>query len=342
MQAVVKTERRAGAVEVRHLPDPRPGPGEALVRVAACGICGSDLHAYQYDPGYETMRIPVVLGHEFAGVVEEIGPAVDAVRPGDRVVMIAIQGCLRCDLCQAGKPHLCHRREVQGLHRDGGMAERVAVREPFLVPVPAGLDLRAAALAEPLSVAVHAVHDRCAVHPGDRVVVTGPGPIGLLCALVARLAGGEVLVAGAAADAATRLPAAARFGFPVANVEETPLREAIRAAFGRPQPDVWIEASGAGPALQAAIELTRRGGVVTVVGLYAKPVEFFPTTPVRNELDLRFSYASFHPDYLTALDLLAAGRIDAAALCEPFPLARGVEAFAAALAKQITKPLLVM
>lgn len=222
MHAFVKFGREPGAVTVREVPPPTPGPGEVLVRVAACGLCGSDLHAINADPGYEFVQPPVVLGHELAGTVAGLGPGVRGWQPGDAVVAVAIQGCGGCETCRGGQPHLCPQREVLGLHRDGGMAGYVAVRAEHLVAVPDGVRLEDAALAEPLSVAVHAVLDRSRVQPGDRVVVTGPGPIGLLCALVARSAGGEVLVLGTGADTAVRLPAARRLGLAVGNLDDAP------------------------------------------------------------------------------------------------------------------------
>ncbi|BDG60174.1 zinc-binding dehydrogenase [Caldinitratiruptor microaerophilus] len=341
MKAVVKYGRQPGQVELRDVPVPEPGPGQVLVRVAACGICGSDLHAYLSDPGYEFVAVPVVLGHEFSGTVEAVGQGVSDLAPGDRVVGLAIQGCGRCETCRSGSSHLCPSRRVHGLHHDGGMAEYTTVGQEHLVRVPDGVDLPAVALVEPLSVAVHAVVDRSRVRPGDLVVVSGPGPIGLLCALVARHAGGTVVVTGAQADATHRLPAAARLGFPVLNVAEEPLSDGLRRLTGRSEADVWVEASGAGAALEAAAGSVRSGGVVTVVGMYAHPVELFFTSLVRKEVDVLFSYASHRANYLRALALVAGGAIDPTPLADPFPLSRASEAFAAALEKRVVKPVLL-
>lgn len=212
MKAFAKLGREPGEAGLRELPKPDPAPGEVLLRVAACGVCGSDLHAYRSDPGYEWMEPPTILGHEFAGTVEAVGDGVEEVRSGDRVVVVAIQGCGRCETCLLGSTHLCPRRQIIGLNYDGGMSEHVVVAERHLVRVPDGVDLELAALAEPLSVAIHAVLVRSAIRPGHTVVVTGPGPIGLLCGVLARLSGGEVLMVGTGSDAAVRLPAAERLG----------------------------------------------------------------------------------------------------------------------------------
>jgi L-iditol 2-dehydrogenase len=340
MDAFVKHGRAAGAAAVRPLPEPEPGPGQVLVRVAACGICGSDLHAWRSDPGYEWIAVPVVLGHEFAGVVTAVGPGVDEVAAGDAVVAVSIQGCLHCDVCRAGATQLCPRRRIIGLSYDGGLAEQVVVPAAQLVRVPDGLDLRRAAMAEPLSVAVHAVLGRARIQPGQTVVVTGPGPIGLLCAQLAARCGGAVLVAGAPADAARRLPIAEGLGLAVADVGRTSLEQAVRDRFGRP-PDAWIEASGAVPALRGALTTVRWGGTITVVSLFADALEFRPTDAVRAELTVLFSYASSHPDYVTALRLLAEGDVDADPLIDAFPLADAGAAFEAAATGRAVKPMIV-
>jgi L-iditol 2-dehydrogenase len=341
LRAFAKVGRGPGEARLEELPTPEPGPGEALLRVAACGVCGSDLHAYRGDRGYEWMSIPTVLGHEFAGTVEAVGDGVSRLEPGDRAVAIAIQGCGACKTCLLGATHLCPRRRVIGLSYDGGMSEYVVVPERHLVRVPQGLDPRAAALTEPLSVAVHAVLVRAEIRPGHRVVVTGPGPIGLLCGLLARSSGGDVLMIGTGADAATRLPAAERLGLRVANLEEGSAADHIGEAFGGEPPDAWIEASGAVEALEAALGTVRWGGNITVVGLFAEPMSFFPTEAVRSELGLLFSYASSYPDYAVALDLLASGAIDPGPLVQTYPLQEAPRAFEEAAAGRAVKPLLM-
>ncbi|MEJ7815938.1 MAG: alcohol dehydrogenase catalytic domain-containing protein [Rubrobacter sp.] len=263
MKAFAKLGREPGEAGIREIDRPEPGLEEVLIRVAACGVCGSDLHAYRSDPGYEFVEPPTVLGHEFAGTVEEVGDGVEGVGPGDRVVAIAIQGCGRCETCRLGSTHLCPRRRVVGLNHDGGMSEHVVVAERHLIRVPDGLDLEIAALAEPLSVAVHAVLARARIQPGHTVVVTGPGPIGLLCGMMAGLSGGEVLVAGTGTDAAVRLPAAERLGLRTANLEHGPLDEHLLKNFGESAPDSWVEASGAVEALEGALGAVRRGGTIT-------------------------------------------------------------------------------
>ena len=329
MKAFVKTGQRPGDAGVREVPVVRPSPGEVLLGVASCGVCGSDVHAFRSDPGFEWVTAPVTLGHEFSGVVEEVGSGVTRVSPGDRVVAVAVQGCGRCETCLSGATQLCPDRVAVGLSRDGGMAEYAVMPEQHLVLVPEGLDLAVAALGEPLSVAVHAVDVRAEIGPGQRVVVSGPGPIGVLCGMLARHRGAEVLLTGVGQDSASRLPAAERVGLRTANLNEQPVKDHLRDRFGDHAPDVWMESSGSVGALGSALESVRPGGTVGVVGLYAEEMCFSPTEAVRREIGMLFSYSCNYADYQTALGLLSAGAIDPDPLLSRYPLESAPEAFEA-------------
>lgn len=333
MQALRKLEKRAGSLALVKVPEPQPGPGEVVLRVAACGVCGSDLHAYNDDPGYEFVRPPLTLGHEYTGEVVAVGPGVSGWNVGDRGCGIAIQGCGECPACLRGDTNQCPTRLVQGLQYDGAMAEYVRVAARHLIHLPDGLDLRAASLIEPLSVALHCVADRTAITPGDLVVVTGPGIIGMLCALVARLRGGRVILAGAEADRAARLPMAERLGLEVAV-------GSLAEQLPRPA-DVLIEASGSAGALASVFDAVRGGGAITVVGMYTQPVNWFVTRAVRAELTIRGSYASVHRNYLQAADLIRRGAIPAEQLVTYYSLAEGPQAFADALSRKVLKPVLI-
>jgi L-iditol 2-dehydrogenase len=320
---------------------PEPGPGEALVRISGCGICGSDLHTVRADPGYDWIATPVVIGHECSGTVAAVGPGCRRLAPGDPVVAVSIQGCGACDVCVTGTTQLCPDRQILGLHRDGVMADYAVIAERHLVRVPDGLDLDVAALTEPLSVAVHALLGRTAVGPGTRAVVSGPGTIGLLCAQVARACGAEVLLTGARQDTERRLPIGERLGLGVADIETTPASDAVRRRFGGAAPDVWVEASGAVPALDAAVRAVRPGGQVTVVAMFAKPYSFLPTDIVRREVSLVATYAAGVADYSAALRLLANGSVDVAPLIDRYPLDQAPRAFDDAAAGRAVKPLIV-
>jgi L-iditol 2-dehydrogenase len=327
VKAFVKTGNQPGEAGVEDVPFVGPGVGEVSLRVASCGICGSDVHAFRSDAGFEWVRPPITLGHEFSGTVESVGPGVTRVSPGDRVVAVAIQDCGRCETCLAGSTQLCPDRVAAGLSCDGGMAEYAVIPEQHLVPVPEGLDLAVAALGEPLSVAVHAVDVRAKIEPGQRVVVSGPGPIGVFCGMLAGLRGAEVLLTGVGRDSESRLPAAERVGLRTANLSEKALEEHLRDCFGGYAPDVWIESSGSVSALGSALEHVRPGGTVAVVGLYAEEMRFSPTDAVRREISLLFSYSCNYADYQTALDLLGSGALDPGPLLSKYPLEDALEAF---------------
>lgn len=341
MKAFVKTGNRSGEAGVEDVPFIRPGAGEVSLRVASCGVCGSDVHAFRSDAGFEWVRPPITLGHEFSGTVESVGSGVTRVSLGDRVVAVAIQGCGRCETCLAGSTQLCPDRVAVGLSRDGGMAEYAVMPEQHLVPVPEGLDLAVAAVGEPLSVAVHAVDVRAQIESGQRVVVSGPGPIGIFCGMLARLRGAEVLITGVEQDSESRLPAAERVGLRTADLSEKALEAHLRDSFGEYAPDVWIESSGSVRALDSALEFVRPGGTVAVVGLYAQEMCFSPTDAVRREISLLFSYSCNYADYQTTLDLLGSGVMDPEPLLSKYPLEDALEAFEAVGKGQTVKAVLV-
>lgn len=341
MRAFTKRSSTPRDAAVMDRPRPEPGAGEALVRVAACGICGSDLHAYNGDPGYEWVSPPVTFGHEMAGEVVAVGPGTEGVQVGDRVVVVSIQGCLRCDLCMGGNPQICEAKQIIGLHYDGGLAEYVTVAATRLVAVPDGLDLVHASLAEPLSVAVHTVRERTPIRPGDRVVVTGPGPIGLCCAKLAQLAGGDVLLLGTDADTATRLPLAEQLGLRTGNVSHADAAELAAEAFAGAKPSTWIEASGAVPALTQALHGLRPGGTLTIVAHYDREFSFLPSIPIRQEHTFNFSFSSIPAEYRIALDLLATGVIPAEAFQTRFPLEQAPAAVTALTGGKVVKAVLL-
>lgn len=287
MQAFVKRSHEPWDGAIQAVATPTLGPGDVRVAVAACGICGSDLHALRSDPGFEWTAPPVVMGYELAGTVTEVAAGVERFTVGAPVVAMSMQACLRCAVCRAGTTQRCADRVIVGLSYDGGLADEVVVPAAHLIPVPEALDLQHAATIEPLSVAVRAVLSEALVAPRDRVVVSGPDPIGLLCARLAQHAGVVVCVLGAAADRSRRLPVADGWGMRTA-VVGGPAPEAVLGG----EPDVWIEASGAIPAVEAALGTVRRGGTVRLVALYVDSVIVSPTQAVRRELTISCSSAS--------------------------------------------------
>lgn len=340
MQAFVKYGTNPCEAEVHDIAKPEPGDSQVLLAVAGCGVCGSDLHAYRSSAGYEWVTPPVTLGHEFAGTVAATGRSVRHIKEGDRAAVIGIQGCGHCPVCRSGNTNLCLDRQVIGLNMDGGMAGYAAVDAAYLVSMPDSLDPVMGALIEPISVAVHAM-SKPVIRPGDRVVVSGPGPIGLFSGLYAASSGARVVMVGADADAETRLPLARQLGFTAVNVTRDALDGTLETAFDGGAPDLWVEASGAPQAFMTAVEKVRRGGSIVIVGMYAQSFEWSPTPSVRAGHNVFFSYASISRDYYLALDLIAAGFIDPTQFANVYPLQEAEVAFKAALSGKTVKPVLV-
>jgi L-iditol 2-dehydrogenase len=340
MKALVKYGTEAGQASLREVSVAEPGDRQVLLKVSGCGICGSDLHAFAASPGYEWVRPPVILGHEFAGTVVACGPGADRYCPGERVAVMGIQGCGRCGACREGCSNLCDSRRVIGLNMDGGMAEFAVVDEAWLVSVPPSLHPVMAALTEPFSVAVHAL-SKVRIDPEARVVISGPGPIGLFAGIIARLKGARVLVTGIDADIERRFPAARALGLDIATVAADGLDKALERFFKGGAADLWVETSGAGEALKAAAGRVRRGGDIVIVAMYRQEFSFNPTISVRGSQNWHFSYASAWKDYRFALDLMTGGRVDLAPLVDFFPLYRAEEAFEAARLGKTVKAILV-
>lgn len=319
-------------LRVDPLEAPAPSPGEVTIRIGRGGICGSDLH-YFHAGGFGAVRLraPMVLGHEAAGVVEAVGQGVTHVSPGDAVAVNPSLPCGACAQCLAGRPQHCLEMRFLGSamrdpHVGGAFRARFTCEAARAVSLPARLSVETAAFAEPLSVVLHAAAQAGPLL-GARVLVTGSGPIGVLCAAVARLGGARQVVvtdlhaeplAIAAAMGATETHAVG------ANPDALAPFSANKGAF-----DVVFEASGSAPALAAALACTRPGGTIVQLGLggdVALPLGALVAREVRLVGTFRF-HAEFHH----ALQVLAEGRIDPAPmLTAVVPVAEAVRAFALA------------
>jgi L-iditol 2-dehydrogenase len=343
MKAFVKTERKYGAVEFIDVPKPEPKDDQVLIKIQASAICGSDLHAYEYPPGYEFMDIPVILGHEYGGVVEAAGKDATLFKPGDRVMGESNQYCSKCQNCHEGRTNICTSSKMTGLHINGAMAEYIAVPEKLVHRIPEGVSFAEAALAQPCAVSFHAVFDRSEIRPSNVVAVFGPGIVGLMAAKGAQIVGAStVFVVGTDADEGVRLPIAREMGFIPLNSQKQNIAEEIEKATGRRQVDVAVEGSGAAPAAQAALSLVRKGGSVTLLGIYSKANEVFFTQFVRNEVRINTSYTCLWANYEQALQLVASKQIDLQPLMASYSFSKGLQAIEDALAKKVIKPVLLV
>ncbi|MDR7522586.1 MAG: alcohol dehydrogenase catalytic domain-containing protein [Armatimonadota bacterium] len=343
MRGVMKVGRGPGMVELREVPDPQPGPGEVLIEVAGAAICGSDLHIYHDRHPYWP---PVILGHEFAGTVRAVGEGVRGYAPGDRVVSETSTGsCGVCFLCRSGNRQICQDKRALGIGTHGAFAPYVIAPASLLHRVPDGLALAEAALAEPTAIAVHAVVERVGVSPGEIVVISGPGPIGLMCLQVARAAGaGLIVVSGTASSAMLRLRVAREVGADVTvNIAEEDLADRVAALTGGRGADVAFETSGAPAAVEVLPRLVRRLGRVGVLGVTGQPAVPFPSdVALFKGLEVHYSFSSKHTSWVTALRLLASGRVRARPLLTTeVPLERWQEAFEAQEQGRAIKALLI-
>jgi L-iditol 2-dehydrogenase len=343
MKAFVKTERKYGAVEFMDIPRPEPKGDQVLIKICASAICGSDLHAYEYPPGYEFMNIPVALGHEYGGVVEAVGNEATLYKPGERVMGESNQYCSKCQNCHEGRTNICTSSKMTGLHTNGAMAEYIVVSEKIVHRIPETVSFAEAALAQPCAVSFHAVFDRSGIRPGDVVIVFGPGIVGLMAAKGAQIVGAsKVFVVGTDVDEAVRLPIAREMGFVTINSQKQDIAAEIEKATGKKQVDIAVECSGAAPAAQAAFPLVRKGGSITLLGIYSKPNEIFFTECVRNEIQINTSYTCLWENYEQALHLVASGQVDLKPLMTSYPFEQGFQAIADALAKKVIKPVLLL
>jgi (R,R)-butanediol dehydrogenase/meso-butanediol dehydrogenase/diacetyl reductase len=304
VRAVVLTDERP-RLELADVPSPNPGPGEALLRITGCGICGSDLHLASQlaAPG-------AVLGHEIAGVVAGRGEGIDAARWPDGTAVVArpFGGCGYCVFCRSGRADHCAQFQLIGLERPGGFAEFVTVRGDELFKLPASVSADEQPLVEPLAV-VRRAFRRGQVSPADRVAVLGAGPIGLAAVAWAVSIGVEVVVVSEPSalrrDLALGLGATAAF-----DPTDGPIATGVAEATGG-GPTVVFECSGRPGLIEQAIELTAVDGRVVVVGICPQNDVIFPFWALSKELDVRFALYYGREDFTDTLDALDAHRLDA-------------------------------
>jgi threonine dehydrogenase-like Zn-dependent dehydrogenase len=315
-----------GALREAVLERPEPGPGEVRVRVRACGICGSDLHLR--NTGFVTKG--VAPGHELAGVVDAVGEGVADLAVGTAVAVEPLRSCGTCAECRKGLDALCPSGRLLGVHEHGGFAEHVVVPAGRAFPVPADLDPRVAALAEPTAVVVRGLR-RGGFAPGGRVLVLGAGTLGLLSILAARsLGAGEVWIS---ARHAAQAALAGELGAARVLAEADAAPQALARAARKTPFDVVVETvGGSADTLNAAGAAVRRGGTVAVVGMFLAPVALDTLPLLLKEATLAWSYCYGRTDdpceFAAATALLAAERERAARLAtHAVPLSQAARAF---------------
>jgi alcohol dehydrogenase/L-iditol 2-dehydrogenase len=303
--AVVNFSREPHSVEIREFTRPEPGPEDVILAVEAVGVCGSDLHQWTSSHSWP-VNYPVVLGHEFGGRISALGSAVRGWSEGDRVVSeTAAVIDPNSPMTRSGLYNLDPNRKGFGYGVDGAMTRYVRVPARCLHRVPDGLAMEQAALTEPCCVAYNAVVQNTKIQPGDRVIVLGPGPIGILCAAMARLAGAEVALVGLERDRA-RLEVAKSYDCEVIIGDASAWAKA-RDGLGV---DGVVDAAGASAALKTALELVRPNGWISKVGWGPQPLGFSLDPLVQKNITLQGSFSHNWPIWERVLALLASGRLD--------------------------------
>lgn len=332
MKAVVL--HAAGDIRIEERPEPRaPGCSEVRVRVTRVGLCGTDVSEYTAGPMMTPLKTrhpnsrvlgPVVLGHEFIGVVESVGEGSERFAPGDRVAAGAGVWCGSCPWCLRGQTNLCQSYWTYGLSADGGLTQVVTVPESMLHPVASHVSDDNAALAQPLAVGLHAV-DRSRGRPGDVVVVHGAGAIGSFVIAGLKAAGAGAIVAVDIDPG--RLETAAKLGADVTvDASSTDPLEVVRELTGATLADVCVEASGVPDGLTRVQRLTRRGGTVLLVGLPKGEVSFTANDLILREIDVMTTVAHVCDRNLpTALALLAERDLASLLVERVVPLGQVVE-----------------
>ncbi len=339
MKALVKTQRGPGFVELREVPEPKPGPGEVLIEVKACGICGTDIHVFHDEFPYWP---PVILGHEFAGQIVETGEGASAFKVGDRVVGEPhTQACGQCYLCRTGNIQICKMKRSPGWGIDGAFTRYLKMPERLLHPIPDHVGYDAAAVVEPAANTIHDVIERAKVEAGDFVVVLGPGPIGLLAAMTSRAAGARrTLVAGTECDEAMRLPKAREIGFET--VVDNPVDRVLELTGGIGA-DLVIECSGSAAGIAASVDLVRKKGRICAIGLTGKPSVPFPWDKAAFKVcDLIFNLSTSYTSWDRTLHLVANGALPVEKLISHrLPLSEWQHAFDEIESQRALKVLLI-
>ncbi len=303
--AVVNYAPEKGSVEIREISKPEIGDEDILLEVANVGVCGSDLHQWTSDHSWP-VNYPVVLGHEFGGHIAELGKSVKGWKEGDRVVSeTAAVISPENPMTKRGLYNLDPTRKGFGYGVDGAMTRFVKVPARLLHRVPTNLPFEEACLTEPCCVAYSAVVENCRVCPGDRVIVLGPGTIGILCAAMAVLCGAEVAVVGLPADKG-RIAIAESYGCTGI------LGDATEWAMSRDGlgADVVIDAAGASATLKLALQLVRPNGQISKVGWGPQPLNFSLDPLVQKNVTLQGSFSHNWPIWERVIALLASGKMN--------------------------------
>jgi alcohol dehydrogenase/L-iditol 2-dehydrogenase len=330
MQAVVKYDRKDDAVEVRELPEPRLTPDRALIEIKAVGVCGSDIHTWREHQSWQ-IKLPVVLGHEFCGVVAQVGERVTGFQVGERVACeTAAEICGECVYCRSGNYNLCPKRRGFGALIDGAMARYIVVRPQILHRLPADLSFEYAALAEPLCVAYNALVEKTLIKPGEIVVIQGAGAMGIMALYIAKLRGAGTLVMLGTGIDAHRLAIAKQIGathtLDVQREDALAFVQSLGDGFGA---DLVVDCTGVSAAFKQSMAMVRPNGTITKIGWGPQPLDASLDPIVAKAVTVQGTFSHTYSTWEHVLGLLAARQVDLTpVLGGVYPLTEWREAFA--------------
>ncbi len=332
MHALVKYAHADDAVEIREVPEPAITPDQVLIEVKAAGVCGSDIHLWHENQSWD-IKMPVVLGHEFAGVIAQVGERVPHWQTGERVTCeTAAQVCGQCIYCLSGHYNLCPARRGYGNLVDGSMTRYVVARPQILHRIPANVTFVQAALTEPICVAYNALVEKTGIlRPGETVVIQGVGAIGILALQMARVRGAGTIVALGTDVDAHRLEIAKGLGAThVLNIQKQDPIAFVRSLGDGFGADVVVDATGVSRALKQAMEMVRPNGRITKIGWGPQPLDGSLDPLVAKAVTLQGSFSHTYPTWELVLRLMATGQVDLGPVVGGvYPLSEWRQAFGA-------------
>lgn len=318
------TMEAPGVISISEVPErPVPGPEEVVLRIKRIGVCGSDVHVNHGRHPFTSY--PVVQGHEFAGVIEQVGSRIVDLHPGMKATATPQVTCGTCAPCRRGDSHICDHLKVQGFQAPGCAQDYFLTRADRIVPLPDSFTFEQGAFVEPTAVGVHAAARVCPVRD-RRVVVLGAGPIGNLLSQVVQAEGGKVLLTDVSDY---RLQTAQACGIAdVSNAAKEPLREAAGRVFGEDGFDLAFDCAGAQEAIAAAVENLAKGGTLVLVAVYGEHPRVNTGLIQDRELTLTGTLMYRHADFVRAVDLILSGRVRTLPLeTAHFPLEQFADAY---------------
>jgi L-iditol 2-dehydrogenase len=340
MKAVVKYGKGKGLVEMREVPEPQVKEDEVLIEVKAVSVCGSDLHIFHDNHPYWP---PMIMGHEFSGVIADVGKNVKGWKIGERVVSETRTGaCGVCYQCQSGFPQVCEHKRAYGIGIDGAYAKYVAGPARLLHRLPESIPFDVCATIEPIAVCVSAILERSGLKAGDSVMVTGPGPIGLISLAIAKAAGARWV--GISGGEGIRLEKARELGADlVLDRRKTDTIGGVLEMTGGLGVDMLIETSGSPDAIRQAFEMVRRLGTICAIGISGRPDIRIPyDRGIFKALRLDFCFSSSWTAWERTIGLIASGLLPAEKIItHRLPLEEWQEAFRLLENRQAVKVILL-